>query len=131
MPKPRGAGDLRQKVKFQARAMVDDGHGNSEGAWQDLDPPGVRSCALSATRGGETVQAARLSGKAMFDVWLRWDLALSTTAMTDMRMVELVPLSPGEARVDGRAFNIRFGPEDIDGDRRWLLIQAESGVADT
>lgn len=128
MPKPTGPADLRQRVKFQARGVLDDGHGNEEDAWTDLDPPLARWCSLTATRGGEAVQAARLSGKAMFDVWLRWDPALSVVT-TAVRLVEQIAVSGGW--VDGRAMNIRFGPEDMDGDRRWLLVQAESGVADT
>lgn len=128
MPKPSGPSDLRQRVKFQARQAVDDGHGNSEGVWRDLDPPIARWCSLSAARGGEAVQAARLSGRATFDAWVRWDPALSIVT-TDMRLVEQISV-PGGGWVDGRALNIRFGPEDMDGDKRWLLIQAECGAVD-
>lgn len=129
MPKPRGAGDLRQRVKFQARGVVDDGHGNEEDAWADLDPPLARWCSLTATRGGEAVQAARLSGKAMFDLWVRWDRAVLALG-ANVRAVEQIP-GPDGAWVDGRALNVRFGPEDMDGDRKWLLLQVESGTAES
>jgi len=118
MSKPKGAGDLRQRVGFERRTTGDDGFGNTQGDWSDLRID--RSCSLLPARGGESVQAARLAGSAAFDLWVRYDS-------------ETVLLTTADRVVDRRAdrtFNITFGPEDMDGDRRWLLMQVVSGGAD-
>lgn len=118
MPAPKGAGDLRERVKFQRRTDADDGYGNVEGAWADLDV--VRSCALTPTRGGEAIQAGRLSGTAAWDLWVRSDSGTRSLTTGD-RAVHMR---------DGRTFNITFGPADMDGRRTWLLLQCTTGQAD-
>lgn len=127
MPAPRGAGALRQKVRFERRADIGgDGYGNTEEGWEPL---GVeRSCSLTPTRGGETIQAGRLAGSASWDLWVRADSGTRTVQEGD-RVVERIP-GPGGARVDGQAFNVRFGPSDMEGRGAWLFLQLESGVAD-
>ena len=119
MPAPKGAGDLRQRVKFQRRTKVVDDYGNEEGAWSDLNIE--RSCSLTPTRGGESIQAGRLAGTASWDLWLRSD-SQTRGLHTGDRVVDM--------RDSDRTFNIVFGPEDMDGRRTWLLIQCMSGVAD-
>jgi head-tail adaptor len=126
MAKPSGPGELRDRFKFQRRAEGGDGYGNSEGPWQDLAIE--RWAKKEPTRGGEAVQAARLTGNALFDVWVRCDPETKSLT-TDDRAVERIP-GAGGAFVDGAAYNIRFGPEDMDGVRTWLLLQVESGVPD-
>ena len=168
MPKPKGAGDLRHRVKFQRRPIDgDDGYGNPEGDFADL---GIeRSASLTPTRGGEDVQAGRVAGKASWDCWVRNDSGTRriTTGdrALDRAVVEIAVVDAGdrEAAVDimvngellfakghmfladdvsaleaagltfvkvrsHRPFNIRF-IGDMDGDRTWLLMQLESGVA--
>lgn len=116
MPRPKGAGDLRHKVKFQRRPVGDDdGYGNPEGGFVDLGI--VRSASLTPTRGGEDVQAGRVAGKASWDCWVRNDSGTRQITTGD-RVVD--------ARDPSRAFNIRF-IGDMDGDRTWLLMQLESG----
>ena len=119
MPKPKGAGDLRHRVKFQRRPIDgDDGYGNPEGDFADL---GIeRSASLTPTRGGETVQAGRVAGTASWDCWVRNDSGTRSLRTGDRAV---------ETRDDGRTFNIVF-IGDMDGDRAWLLIQMKSGVAD-
>lgn len=118
MPKPKGAGDLRAKVKFQRRASGTDDYGNPVSGWADL---GIeRRASLLPARGGEHVQAGRIAGKAQWDCWVRSDSGTRTINAGD-RIVD--------ARDASRTFNISF-VGDMDGDRRWLLIQAESGGAD-
>lgn len=119
MPAPKGAGDLRAKVKFQRRTEGDDGYGNTEGVWADL---GIeRSCSLTPTRGGESVQAGRLAGAASWDIWVRASIAIKTLTAGD-RAVEIRPIAD-------RTYNIVFGPADMEGDGRWLLLQCETGTA--
>lgn len=125
MAKPTGAGELRARFKFQRPSASGDGYGNSEGGFADV---GIERAAKKVpTRGGEAVQAARLAGHVLYDVWIRYG-AEALTLTTDDRAIERVPGPDGET-VDGAAFNIRFGPEDMDGDRTWLLLQLEAGVA--
>jgi head-tail adaptor len=116
----RTAGKMRARLKFQRRANSDDGYGNEDGAWFDLTPPVVRWCDLKPTRGGETIQSARLTGSAAWDCWVRADSGTRG-------------IQPGDRAVDvrdeNRTFNVRFN-EDMDGKNAWRLIQIESGVAD-
>jgi head-tail adaptor len=109
--------DLRDKVRFERRAEVADGFGNFEGDWRSL---GEARASLNPTRGGETVIAGRLQGKASWDLWVQ------SSALTRS-------LTPGDRVVDvrdpRRVFNIRWSG-DLDGDRRWLLVQLEQGVAE-
>ena len=117
MPKPKGAGDLRDRVKFQRRQAGTDEYGNAVTGWEDL---GIeRWASLLPARGGEQTQAGRIAGKAQWDCWVRSDSHTRTITHTD-RIVD--------ARDSSRTFNISF-VGDMDGDRKWLLIQAESGVA--
>lgn len=117
MPRPRGAGDLRQRVKFQRRAPATDAHGNAVGAWVDLAVS--RACALAPTRGVEEVQAGRIAGKASWDCWVRSDSGTRS-------------LTTGDRAVDertGETFDISF-IGDMDGRRVWLLVQLVSGGVD-
>lgn len=115
MPKPDRGPRLRNRIKFQRRKAGDDGYGNPVDAWEDLDLE--RDCDLTPTRGGETVQAGRLAGQAAWDCWVRYDPAILALNEAD-RAVE-VP-------APHRAFDIAF-IGDMDGDKRWILIQLKSG----
>lgn len=119
MPAPKGAGDLRHRVKFQRRSGDDDGYGNTEGGWGDLSIS--RSCSLTPTRGSESVQAGRLAGHASWDLWVRADTATKSLSVGDRAVDE---------RDASRVFNIVFGPADMDGRNTWLLLQCTSGQAD-
>lgn len=119
MAAPKGAGPLRDKVKFQRRSTVIDDYGNEESTWADLSPAVERSCSLSPTRGGETVIAGRLSGTALWDCWVRDDTGTRSVKVGD-RAVDM--------RDASRVWNVRFN-EDMTGKRAWRLIQLESGVA--
>lgn len=118
MPKPKGAGDLRQRVYFERRTKGEDQYGNPVEGWEPLNIS--RAASLLPTRGSETVQSDRLSGRVQWDCWVRSDSG-TRSLRTDDRMVD--------ARDTSRTFNIGF-IDDMDGDRTWLLIQATSGVAD-
>lgn len=118
MPKPKGAGDLRHRVKFQRRAEGDDGYGNPVEGWTDL---GIeRAASLTPTRGGEDVQAGRVAGKASWDCWVRNDSGTRQITTSD-RVVDV--------RDPSRTFNVTFA-DDMDGDRVWILMQLTSGGVD-
>lgn len=120
MAAPKGAGDLRDRVRFERRPVGSDQYGNEEsGEWGDLTPEVVRACRLSPTRGGETVIAGRLTGTALWDCWVRDDSGTRSVQVGDRAV---------DARDSTRVWNIRFN-EDMDGRRQWRLIQMESGVA--
>ncbi len=119
MAAPRGPEDLRDKVRFERRADGDDGHGNAEANWATTGV--VRSASLLPTRGGEAVQAARLTGTASWDLWVRSDSGTRSITEGDRVVDERDPT---------RVFNIVFGPADMDGRREWLLLQLTSGQAD-
>ena len=119
MAQPKGAGDLRQKVRFERRADDLDRFGNAQGEWGDLGV--TRSCSLTPTRGGESVQEGRATGSAMWDLWVRNDTGTRGVNTGD-RVVD--------ARDDERTFNIVFGPADMAGDGQWLFLQLRSGGAD-
>lgn len=56
----KGAGQLRERVTFQRRDQVPDGHGNdSSGGWTDQFSEPAR---LTPRLGGEEVIAARMTG---------------------------------------------------------------------
>ena len=132
-------GDLRESVRIERRATttettfdddapygddaphygeaVDDGLGNVEGHWTTLVP--ARPAKISPRRGGEDVQAARLSGREPFDVWLRRDPLSAAIAVGD-RVVD--------ARDETRVFNIRW-VGNLDERGRFLVLQCEAGVA--
>ena len=116
----RGAGNLRDRVRFERRTTTDDGYGNQEGAWGDLTPPVVRACELKPTRGGESIQAGRLAGTALWDCWVRKDSGTNRVKVGDRAV---------DVRDESRTFNVRF-IGDMDGKNAWLLIQMESGVAE-
>lgn len=118
MPKPKGAGDLRQRVYFERRSEGSDGYGNPVQDWAPLNIN--RAASLLPTRGSETVQSDRLSGRVQWDCWVRSDSG-TRSLQTGDRMID--------ARDMSRTFNIGF-IGDMDGDRTWLLIQAVSGGAD-
>ncbi|HYC66646.1 head-tail adaptor protein [Brevundimonas sp.] len=118
MPAPKGAGDLRQRVKFQRRGEGDDGYGNTATDWADMGI--ARACSLMPTRGNEAVQAARLSGLASWDIWVRSDSGTRRLQVGDRAINE---------RDASQTFNIVF-IGDMDGRRQWLLIQATTGGAD-
>lgn len=116
MAKPKGAGDLRHRVKFQRRTDTTDDNGNAVSGWADLNIS--RACSLLPTRGGEDVQSGRIAGLASWDCWVRSDSQTRT-------------LLHGDRAVNTRTeetFDVSF-IGDMDGRRQWLLIQMISGKA--
>ncbi len=118
MPKPKGAGDLRQRVYFQRRGEGTDAYGNPVTGWADLNIS--RACSLLPTRGGEHVQAGRVAGISSWDCWVRNDIGTRSLSTGDRAVNE---------RDESQTFNIAF-LGDMDGDRQWLLIQMTEGGND-
>ncbi len=114
----RSAQSLKHRVAFDAPLRGDDGHGGVTIGWASPENAVVVQAHFRFLRGGEAVQAARLTGRQPVVVTVR---ASSQVAAIDAswRM--------RDAR-SGDIFNVRSGPIPSD-DRRWLEFTVESGVA--
>ena len=108
------AGQLREKVAFDERIMVDDGYGNMEGYFGE-----VFQCRAGFTflRGGEAVIASRLEGKQPVVVRVR--------ESRETRRIE-PDWSIRDLRT-GASYAVRsVAPTP---DRQWIDVIAEGGVA--
>ncbi|MBF9042957.1 head-tail adaptor protein [Rhodobacterales bacterium HKCCE4037] len=113
------AGALHERVAFDAPVAAPDGRGGVETTWGDAEDAVVTRASFRYLRGGETVQAARLSGSQPVVVTVRRSPA--TLGVTpDWRMRDV-------GRGD-KVANIRSGPVVSD-DRQWLEFTVEFGVA--
>lgn len=116
-----GAGELRESVYFERRAVSDDGFGNTVSGdfarWYPTPSGGVPA-KIVPLRGGETVQAQRLAGTAIYEIWVRADSTLDGLTAAD-RVVD--------AR-SGEIYNIRV---DVNPDMRgrFRVLTCERGVA--
>lgn len=110
------AGRLRQKLHFQQRLPREDEYGNTVEDFQTVFTDAAEFIPL---RGGEGVQAARLTGVQPYIVRVR--SSTRTRAVTsDWQMVD--------AR-SGKVFAITTPPTDPDQKNAWLDIMATDGVA--
>lgn len=107
---------MREKLHFQRRSLVDDGYGNVEsGDWVTVFTAAADVIPL---RGSEAVMASRLGGVQPCIIKI-WSHADARTVTAGWRAVD--------ARKATKIFNIRsianFDLEDV-----YLDIMAESGV---
>lgn len=107
-------GDLRERVAFEAPSKAKDDYGNKTDSW--LPKYSCRAQFIYA-RGGESVEAARLSGRSFFKVRIRQCEAARSITQS-FRMVDVRR---------GQEYNIR--EVDTITDRAWIYLLVESGVA--
>lgn len=122
------AGERTARVRFEKRSTgAGDGYGNSTGDWAVICPE--RLARLRPLRGGEAVQAARMTGSAQFELVVASD-SQTRLVDSDCRAVDVRTLVAGEV-VAGqtRTFNVRFA-EDPEGDGVDILMQLEAGGVD-
>jgi SPP1 family predicted phage head-tail adaptor len=109
------AGQLRDRVTFQARGVVDDGYGNEvSGPWADQFTVAAN---IRPARGREEVLAQRLQGVRPTEIEVRW------SSQTD------------QIRPEWRAINARKPDEiyaihdirDPDGKRMWNILTCTLG----
>lgn len=113
-----GAGDLRERVAFDAPHQVEDGYGGTDQGWGLPADAIERNAELIYQRGTEKVLAGKSTGTAVFKVKIsQSDQARTIT--TDWRM---------RALRSGTEYQIR--EVDRDSDRQWIWLIAESGVAE-
>ncbi len=112
--------DLRTKVFFQARGMVDDGFGNvlPGGDWETQFGTGGIWANLKPLRGTEAVMNARLDGRQPYIITVRYspDTRLVNEAW---RIVE--------KNDPDRVYAIKAPPSDPTGKRELIEILAELG----
>ena len=110
------AGNLRERLTFQRRALTSDGYGNSAGDWQS-----EFTCAaeLRPRMGGETVLQERLAGRQPYTVTIRYS-AEAAEVTPEWRAFD--------ARNPSRIFNIRSG-SNPDMKRRFIELLVDENVA--
>jgi head-tail adaptor len=115
------AGELRDRVRFEVRdrASANVGGVVRGKSWTPI--PGEQRAKVKPLRGGEAVQAARLAGRDMVEIWLRGCDAVRAVT-SDMRVVD--------ARNAARTWNITAPPQNPDGRGQWYVITAEQGGSD-
>jgi SPP1 family predicted phage head-tail adaptor len=110
------SGELRHRVAFDAREIVDDGYGNPvSGDWEEQF---VVAAKIAPKLGGETVLAARLQSQNTVNITVRQS---SNTALV---------------QTDWRARDVREGKEyaiksiiDPDDGGAWFELLCQTGVA--
>ncbi len=115
------ARDMRDRVRFDRRAVTTTPLGGTKGEWYTLIPS--RAAKLTAFRprrkGGVEVEATRAQAVTPFDMYVRAD-SLTTTVTTDDRVVD--------TRNPARVFRINF-IADLEGRGLWLTFQLDLGTA--
>lgn len=114
-----GAGELRQRVAFARPDQVEDEFGNVSTGW-------VTMCTVAANitprLGGETVEAARLTG--------RQPVVIRVRQSTDTRQIRTDWRATNTET--GTVYNIRTATDPNEGDvehGKWVDMLAEAGVA--
>lgn len=114
MGRELGAGDLRHRVSFAARADGDDGRGNKKGNFAERFQ--VRA-ALRPRGGSEAVVAARMEGRNTLGVYVR--SSQQTRQITsDWRMTDVRT---------GEVYAIKI--VDSVTDVAWVYLEAQTKVA--
>lgn len=114
------AGQLRHKVRFERRGdPASDGAGNEDRPWVTLCDRSAQIRGVPVSNASaEAIIQGRLTGTAFMTITVRFD-AQTATLGADDRATDLA---------SGEVFNIRSAL-DLDGDRRWITIDAQRGVA--
>jgi SPP1 family predicted phage head-tail adaptor len=111
------SGQLRERVTFQRRGVVDDGYGNEvSGPWADVFTVAAN---IRPARGREEVLAQRLQGVRPTEIEVRWSS-------------QTVPIQPEWRAVNARKPSEIYNIHDIrdpDGKRAWNILTCTLGVA--
>jgi SPP1 family predicted phage head-tail adaptor len=110
------AGQLKDRITFQARSNVSDDYGNEvTGPWTDQFTVSAR---VTASPGRETVTAQRLQGINPVDVWVRWS-SQTAQIQTEWRAVD--------ARDPSRVFAILSVTDPEEYRRQFRLLSCTLG----
>ena len=114
------AGKLNHRVTLAKREMINpdapNDYGNTVGAWVDQ---GTVWAGFFFLRGGEAVMAGRLQGRQPVVIRLR-ATAFSRQVEADWQVTDAH---------SGAVYAVRSVNPDPEGDRAWVDLIAESGVA--
>ncbi len=112
-----GAGDLRERLKFQSLSAGSDGYGNENAnTWHDEFTVSAR---VQFLKGGESIMAARLSGTQPCIIQVRQSPE-TLLIQADWQAVDVV---------SGKIYQIKAPPANMDEKNDRLDILAEMGVA--
>jgi SPP1 family predicted phage head-tail adaptor len=114
-----GAGDFRYQVKFSKPDAVQDDYGNVSTGWLDLFTVAAN---ITPRLGGETVEAARLTGRQPVVITVR-QTEDTRAIRTDWKATNVTT---------GTEYNIRTAVDPHEGDverGKWIDMLAEAGVA--
>lgn len=111
------AGKLRERLRVERRGKAPDGRGNNASVWEVIAAP--RPAQVTYMRGGETVQAKKVTGTNLYMIKMRFSKALDLVRTGDRFVNDNT----------GQAYNIRL-IEQKDERRRYFYFTAESGVFD-
>jgi SPP1 family predicted phage head-tail adaptor len=109
MPDP---GALRDRITIEREVSTDMGGGGSEVGWSQLAQVWAQ---ILPARGGEQLQAAALGATTLYYITIRW-----RSDVTEQQRIRLA---------SGDLLNIRNSVDPDGGQREWLRITAEKGVA--
>ena len=111
------AGQLRDRVTFQKRQVIDDGYGNEvSGPWGDVFTVAAN---IAPARGREEVLAQRLQGVRPVEITVRWS-SQTVQIAPEWRAVN--------ARKPSEIYNIHDN-RDPDGKRMWNVLTSSLGTA--
>lgn len=114
----RRAGALRERVHCQYATPLDDGWGNPLPGAGEFATQFTVAAGMRPRTGGESVDAARLTGKQPFVVTVR-NNSQTRQITTAWRLVD--------CRNENRVFAITSPPADPDGKNQWLEFLAVEG----
>jgi head-tail adaptor len=115
------SGELRSRISFHKRIVIDDGYGNERGGYSEVAEFTV-AARVKPKLGGESVLASRLTGTNFVNITVRRS---SSTVLVGEDWIAK------DAR-SGVVYNIRsiIDPNEGDADRgKWIEMLAEKGVA--
>ncbi|MCB4861970.1 head-tail adaptor protein [Sphingobium sp. PNB] len=110
-----GAGQLRDLLTIRRKSQISDGMGGFRSQWDDVltNIP----ARITATRGGEAVNAQRLNGHQPFEITVRLCADTQTITSADIAV---------NART-GTTYNIKWISSLEEGRKSFLLILAQAG----
>lgn len=111
------AGALRSKVTIRKRTEIEDGAGNHIAGYEDVAGAVNISAQRREMRGKETVTAARLEGRQIYEMKIRFFDAIAH-------------ITPAYIMVDhrtGEQYNIRSVQNEHSRDK-WMIFTVESGA---
>jgi head-tail adaptor len=112
---PPGAGALRDRITIESKLSTSDGMGGTTDAWEAV----LTSipAKIVGMRGGEAVQALRLSGTAPFEVTIRATQDTASITSGDRIIVSR----------SGQRLNVQWVGSLEEGRKAWLLLTCIAG----